>query len=232
MKKTYAFWLKDDTKILEWLWSIIDEHNHHPDIHIGYDTMVIESVTHDADNQVTEKDENLMNAIWSYLSENGIGEIGQTKKKPQLRINLRAIVWDKDRRSILFVRHARNAPWVIPGGHHEWNETFEAWVRRELREELGIEVEFLSDKWLLDCPGARSQYAPLDIIDSQYVHRDWFPVHKHVFVYETQMLKEVDSLITTQEEIYEKKWMTPDEFLALDHEFEIMTYVVKKVKNT
>ena len=57
-----------------------------------------------------------------------------------------AVVWN-DRRDVLLVRHAPEAgwgdQWATPGGSAEANETPEEAVRREIREEAGVEIEIL-----------------------------------------------------------------------------------------
>ena len=58
---------------------------------------------------------------------------------PQLR--LAAIIADRDR--ILLVEHRKRGQhyWVLPGGRLEAHETLEAALRREIREELGLQVQ-------------------------------------------------------------------------------------------
>lgn len=58
---------------------------------------------------------------------------------PQLR--LAAIIADRDR--ILLVEHRKRGQryWVLPGGRLEVHETLEAALRREIREELGLQIQ-------------------------------------------------------------------------------------------
>src|SRR5438093_12861984 len=57
---------------------------------------------------------------------------------PQLRVA--AIIARHDR--VLLVEHRKRGQryWVLPGGRLQGNETLDAALRRELREELGLEA--------------------------------------------------------------------------------------------
>jgi 8-oxo-dGTP diphosphatase len=60
---------------------------------------------------------------------------------------------------VLLVRRGRpprQGEWSIPGGKVEWGETLEAALRREIREETGLEIEILGFVAALDSlfPGA------------------------------------------------------------------------------
>ena len=57
-------------------------------------------------------------------------------------IGVVGVVWDADGR-LLLARHSYLPPpgWSLPGGWLQADETFEAGVARELREELGLHVE-------------------------------------------------------------------------------------------
>lgn len=48
-----------------------------------------------------------------------------------------------DEGKVLLIHHKKHNLWLPPGGHIEVNETPDDALRRELREEVGIEFEFL-----------------------------------------------------------------------------------------
>ena len=59
----------------------------------------------------------------------------------QIIIRVAGLVVDKDK--ILFVEHTNKGKshWILPGGGLEFGETFQEGVRREVKEETGIDVE-------------------------------------------------------------------------------------------
>jgi 8-oxo-dGTP diphosphatase len=70
-----------------------------------------------------------------------------TQEPPPRRIVLgvAAVVWN-DRHEILLIRRAkepRKGQWSLPGGKVEFGETLEDGLRREIREETGLEVDIL-----------------------------------------------------------------------------------------
>jgi len=57
-------------------------------------------------------------------------------------VSVAAVVVRKDGR-VLAIRRADNGQWQIPGGVLEQDETIEAGLAREVREETGLDVEIL-----------------------------------------------------------------------------------------
>ncbi len=50
---------------------------------------------------------------------------------------------------VLLLKHPKFGKWMPPGGHVENHETFEEAARREVQEETGLSISFLSDDPLL-----------------------------------------------------------------------------------
>jgi 8-oxo-dGTP diphosphatase len=59
------------------------------------------------------------------------------------------VIISPERDQILLVDHKKAELWLPPGGHVDPGEDPKETVRREAKEELGIEAEFLSDEPLL-----------------------------------------------------------------------------------
>jgi len=56
-------------QVVTQLCDLADEHNHHPTVTFGYNTLHVETTTHDAGSAVTQKDLDLAHAISSLLGE-------------------------------------------------------------------------------------------------------------------------------------------------------------------
>lgn len=62
---------------------------------------------------------------------------------PDTHLSAYFILWDSIQKQILLVDHKEAELWLPPGGHTEPGEYPIDTVKREAKEELGIEVEFL-----------------------------------------------------------------------------------------
>jgi 8-oxo-dGTP diphosphatase len=83
----------------------------------------------------------LLEQIWKSLPKK-IRLICIWLVEPRFTVTVGAILLDEDRR-ILLLRHAfrKGSGWGIPGGFIEKGEDPEEAIRRELREEVGLEIE-------------------------------------------------------------------------------------------
>lgn len=75
-------------------------------------------------------------------------EIFRIKKPatPETHLVCYFVIASPDMNQILLVDHKKAELWLPPGGHVEPGEDPKETVRREAKEELGIEAEFFSDK--------------------------------------------------------------------------------------
>lgn len=85
--------------------------------------------------------------------------------------------------------------WGVPGGKIEWGESLEAALRREFREEVGLELAHIRCAMLLE-----------GVFDPQF-HK---PLH---FLFINYFAESLSEAVTPNEEIVEWAWVTPEEAL-------------------
>jgi 8-oxo-dGTP pyrophosphatase MutT (NUDIX family) len=71
----------------------------------------------------------------------GLGKLPST----YYRVTCRAIILD-ERMRVLVIEN-EDGTYEIPGGGWEHDETFEECVKREVKEELGVEAQWVGDVW-------------------------------------------------------------------------------------
>lgn len=85
---------------------------------------------------------------------------------PFYRVSVKALVFDRDDR-LLVMRNA-DGFWELPGGGWEHDETLEQAMRREVREELGVEIDRIDTATIHPCvghvPGARYPWLKLAMV--------------------------------------------------------------------
>lgn len=96
-----------------------------------------------------------------------------------------ATVYIIENEHVLLIFHKKLAKWLPPGGHMEANETPPETARREVLEETGLEIEFITQEnvWI-DRWNAKSIERPyLCLLEEIPQYRDR-PAHQHIdFVY-------------------------------------------------
>lgn len=110
--------------------------------------------------------------------------------EPRFNVTVSAVVTD-ERARVLLLDHAFRAPsWGIPGGYLEKGEQPEDGLRRELREETGLEVEQIE----LAFTRAFRRPPQVEIIFRCHAHADDLNANHSNF------------------EIKQARWFAPDEF--------------------
>lgn len=112
---------------------------------------------------------------------------------------------------VLLHRHAKLGKWLPPGGHVEANETPPEAARREVREETGLEIAFISQENLkIDAYNATSFERPfLCLLEHIPPYKDK-PAHQHMdFIYLARPLN-------LKPNLNDFRWLSYEELQGLD----------------
>ena len=137
-------------------------------------------------------------------------------------------LFEQNKTLLLF--HPKHNRWLPPGGHLEANETPPEGARREVLEETGYEIRFLSDEHLwIDEWNSKSIERPYLCLLENIPARGESPAHQHIdFIFlavpiggkqldgKWMTLEEVERLVTHEEIFFDtkeliRKILTPKE---------------------
>jgi 8-oxo-dGTP pyrophosphatase MutT (NUDIX family) len=106
-------------------------------------------------------------------------------------------------KKLLLVHHTKLDLWLPPGGHIEPNETPDDAARREVKEETGLDIEFLHEEVLKDSgiirPIALPFYADVHNVGD----------HNHACLYYLCKTKNGNVKISHESKAF--RWFTPEE---------------------
>ncbi|MEK7102748.1 MAG: NUDIX domain-containing protein [Patescibacteria group bacterium] len=105
---------------------------------------------------------------------------------------------------VLLVNHPQYSQWMPVGGHIELDEDPEEALFREVQEETGLEVEFLTSKPTISSSEFRFILKP-NFIDAH----DANPPHKHIAF--TYFAVAKSNMAARSDEHLDMKWLTEDE---------------------
>ncbi len=111
----------------------------------------------------------------------------------------------------LLLYHKKHQKWMPPGGHVEKNETPSEAARREVREETGLEIDFLYQEnvWIHK-PHAQSIERPFLCLLENVPARKDEPAHQHIdFIFVAH---------PSSETLTEGRWFTFEEVEKLAHD--------------
>lgn len=126
-----------------------------------------------------------------------------------------------DQRHVLLIFHRKLGVWLPPGGHMDAHETPAEAARREVREETGLEIEFLMQEnvWI-DRWNAKSIERPyLCLVEEIPAHGDQ-PQHQHIdFVYAARLVEGIEA--PNYSEVAAMRWFSLEEIEALQDDVDI-----------
>lgn len=132
-----------------------------------------------------------------------------------------ATVYIINEQKVLLGFHKKLKKWLPPGGHLETNESPPEAARREVREETGLEINFiLQENVWLDHPNAKSFERPYLCVIEDFPLQGDLPPHQHMdFVYVARPASNLE--LCNSPEIEGMRWFTPEEVGSMKPDGEI-----------
>ncbi|MEI8365151.1 MAG: NUDIX domain-containing protein [Parachlamydiaceae bacterium] len=122
---------------------------------------------------------------------------------------------------VLLIHHKKLNKWLPAGGHLNPNETPAEGARREVREETGLEIEFIKQEnvWV-DRWNAKSFERPYQCMIEQILPFGEHPAHEHIdFIYLASPNGGEENHNT--QEVHDMRWFTLAEVETLKDDDEI-----------
>lgn len=160
----------------------------------------------DEKNEIEQSKETLENSLDSKHIESSKNAItmheDDKNNMEKQKIDLVVAAFIIERNKVLLVHHKKLGKWLPPGGHIEKNEIPEDAVKREIKEETGIDIEFL----------LQQKYKTGVMKNAMPLHVNLHSVGDHLhycFYYLCRPVNE--AILNPNSEINECKWFSRDE---------------------
>ena len=122
--------------------------------------------------------------------------------------------------SVLLIFHPKLKKWLPPGGHIEPNESPVEAVKREVKEEVGLDIEIITDENLfINRWNAKSFARPFLCLEEEIPATKNEEAHKHFdFIY---LAKALNPQSAASSPDHPMKWFALEEISSLDKEKEM-----------
>lgn len=128
----------------------------------------------------------------------------------------------------ILVKHHKKWNWVLPWWHIENWETLYKALKREIREELDVEIKIVWAKiWLKELDYIKEKPLPICIYKLKYTNRQWNETEKMEYVF----LSKIKSwkVKKQEDEVYDLKEFTKKELLNEESVYEQTKEILKLI---
>jgi 8-oxo-dGTP pyrophosphatase MutT (NUDIX family) len=146
-----------------------------------------------------------------------------------MRQVVRALLKNEEGKYLL-VMHHKSDTWTTPGGHIDEGEPIHKALKREIKEEFNLKINFLGEIYDLGLEYITELPTPIANYKIHYKSKKFGKVKKWEFIFHCEVKPwEAEHLKVQEEEIAEYKWFTPEEIFQLENIFPQIPLLLKKV---
>jgi len=139
-----------------------------------------------------------------------------------MELSVRAYIFDTDDR-ILLVKHSSEQPRVLPGGHVEKGEDIYTALKREVLEELGMDIILMGAENTFSAENVAAMPLPVSVHKISYEHRTRGQIEKLEFFFFARSKNGVKQVQTEEIARYERFEM--DEILEMEADMEVFSTI-------
>lgn len=140
-------------------------------------------------------------------------------------------VYIVNKEKVLLIFHNKLKKWLAAGGHMEANETPVETARREVKEETGLEIDFIKQENLwVDRWNAKSFERPYLCLVEEIPAHGSQAAHQHIdFIYLATPAKNQTTIHEREKDI-EMRWFTLEEIESLKPDDEIFVETQETIR--
>lgn len=124
-----------------------------------------------------------------------------------LKITVTASIFHKDK--LLLIKHKRTGKWLFVGGHAKPNETLDETLKREVKEEVNLDIKFLEEYKYYENMSFENNFKELP--KPFYIHARNSKDHRKMNFDFVCIAKNIDKLKILEEELDGFKWFTKED---------------------
>ncbi len=127
----------------------------------------------------------------------------------------------------ILVKHNGKDYWTLPWWHvEEWENIYKA-IKREIKEELNLEIKILWNKLGLKIENIKEKPSPICTYKIEFINCEWKKISKLEYIFLSTIKS--GKIKIQDEEIEEYKFFTKDEILNLENTFLQIKEILKKI---
>ena len=144
-----------------------------------------------------------------------------------MRQVVRALLQNEEEKYLLVI-HQKADTWTTPWGHIDPGETLHQALKREIKEEFNLKIQFLWSRVDLEIEHIHEQVLPLAMYKIKYTSKKFGKTKKCEYIFHARV-KDIENLKVQEDEIKEYKWFTLEEIYKLEDVFPQVPKLLKQI---